>query len=80
MMKLGSGVAGAVMLIVLNIYGYNSSVVTKSAESLRGIVLNMSLIPAVFIFIAVILMLLYGLGGKQMVKIEGFLEKRRMEG
>ncbi len=48
-------------------------------EALKGIVLNMSVIPGFFIFIAVGLMIFYTLNKKKMLTIEEDLQQRRSE-
>jgi len=49
----------------------------QSAESLRGLVLLFSLIPAAFGVLSVILVLLYPLNSKRVSQIETDLEERR---
>ena len=76
-MKFGGGLAGAVMLFVMSLFGYDGSAVVKSEESLRGIVLNMSLVPGIFLLAAIALMYFYPLSKKRMKEIEKDLEIRR---
>jgi len=76
-MKFGGGLAGAVMLFIMNFYGYDGATEVKSAESLKGIVLNMSLVPGVFMIISIILMYFYPLTKQKMTEIEEELELRR---
>ena len=77
-MKFGGGLAGAVMLFVMNFFGYNGSDTVHSAESLKGIVLNMSVVPGIFIAIAVILMYFYPLTKANLIEIENTLNKSRL--
>ncbi len=76
-MKFGGGLAGAVMLFIMNFYGYDGSAAVKSPESIKGIVLNMSLVPGVFMIVAIILMFFYPLTKGKMTEIEEELERRR---
>ncbi len=78
-MKFGSGVAGAITLMVLNIYHYNGQILEKTAEMLEGIKLNMSIIPAIFVLFALIALFFYPLGTKKMKAIETELETRRKQ-
>lgn len=76
-MKFGGGAAGAVMLFVMNLYGYDGSAALKSEASLQGIVLNMSLIPGIFIILAIALMVFYPLTKRKMLEIENSLKESR---
>ena len=76
-MKFGGGVAGAITLGVLNWYNYDGKAVTKTAEMLEGIKLNMSIIPAAFVLIGIVALLVYPLTSKKMKEIEIELEKKR---
>ncbi len=76
-MKFGSGVAGAITLMVLNLYNYDGQVVEKTAEMLEGIKLNMSIVPALFVLLGVVALLLYPLTTKKMQEIEVALEAQR---
>ncbi len=77
-MKFGGGLAGAVMLFIMNFFGYNGSDTVHSAESLKGIILNMSVVPGIFIAIAVILMYFYPLTKANLIEIEDTLNKSRL--
>jgi GPH family glycoside/pentoside/hexuronide:cation symporter len=76
-MKLGGGVAGAVMLFILGLFNYDGEAAIKSKEAIEGIILNMSVIPAVFIFVAAFLMLAYPLSKQKMIEIEEYLNEQR---
>ena len=82
-MKFGGGIAGALMLIVMNYYGYveqeNGAVekIHQSARALEGIKLNMSLVPIIFVLVAIALLIFYPLGKEKMQKISNELEERR---
>jgi len=78
-MKFGGGVAGAVMLMVMNAFGYNPDAASQTTESLVGIRLNMSVIPGVFLIVAIVLIFFYKLDKKKMTEIENELEYRRAE-
>jgi len=76
-MKFGSGVAGAITLMVLNLYQYDGKAIQKSVEMLEGIKLNMSIVPACFVLVAIIALLLYPLSENKIIEIETELKKRR---
>ena len=76
-MKFGGGLAGAVMLFVMNMYGYDGAAEIKSVESIQGIILNMSLIPGLFLALAILIMLFYPLSKQKIVQIENDLKERR---
>ena len=78
-MKFGGGVAGAITLMVLNFYHYDGKILVKTAEMLEGIKLNMSIIPAVFVLVAIVALFFYPLGTKKMKAIEKELEARRKQ-
>ncbi|WP_124981188.1 MFS transporter [Nonlabens xiamenensis] len=76
-MKFGSGAAGAITLFVLGIFEYDGNIATKTAQMLEGIKLNMSIVPAVFVLIGVVLLAMYPLTAKRMKDIENELERLR---
>ncbi len=76
-MKFGGGVAGAVIGFVLSNYGYDGMDESTVAASLPGIKMLMSWIPGIFIFIAVLIMMIYPLSTSMMNKIETELERAR---
>ena len=76
-MKFGSGVAGAITLLVLDLYNYDGQIAVKTTEMIQGIKLNMSIIPAVFVMLGVVALLMYPLTTKKMEEIETELERRR---
>ncbi len=76
-MKFGSGVAGAITLLVLNLYSYDGLAEQKTAEMLQGIRLNMSIVPAVFILLGLIALFLYPLTETKMKEVQQALQKRR---
>lgn len=78
-MKFGGGVAGAITLAILNLYSYNGKALVKTAEMLEGIKLNMSIVPALFVLIGVVALLLYPLTPNKMKEIELELQKKRAE-
>lgn len=75
--KTGGGFAGALILIVLAGYGYNGMDQSTVEQSLPGMILLMSWIPAIFAFIAAAVMMLYPLNEAKMADIERDLEARR---
>ncbi|OUR97626.1 hypothetical protein A9Q86_15540 [Flavobacteriales bacterium 33_180_T64] len=78
-MKFGSGVAGAITLLVLNIYSYDGQAIVKTSEMLLGIKLNMSIVPAIFVLFGIVALFFYPLNTKKMEEIELELEQRRSD-
>jgi len=76
-MKFGGGVAGAITLAVLNLYNYNGQALVKTTEMLEGIKLNMSIVPALFVLVGVVALLMYPLPPKKMKEIEEGLVLQR---
>jgi GPH family glycoside/pentoside/hexuronide:cation symporter len=74
--KFGWTIGGALAGWLLAIFGFKANVV-QSAESVYGIVLMMSLIPAIGSFIAGSMMYFYKLDDEFMYKIERDLNARR---
>lgn len=74
--KLGWTVGGALAGWLLALYGFKANIV-QAPETLNGIILMMSLIPAFGSFMAAILMYFYKLDSKRMNLIENELEARR---
>lgn len=78
-LKLGVALGGAITGWVLSGYGFISGEV-QSEDSLGGILLLVSIIPAVFGVLAYIVMLFYPLTNEKMKEIEAELIARRGEG
>lgn len=75
--KTGHGLAGAIVMLVLAVYGYNVEIASTIQDSLEGIKLLMSMIPAGFCAIGALLVLIYPLTGEKMAKIEQELRVQR---
>ncbi len=75
--KTGHGFAGAMVLIVLGMYGYDPTVKSTITDSLPGMVLLMSGIPVVIGIAGTIFTFLYPLDDKKMNAIENDLIIRR---
>ncbi|WP_426358073.1 MFS transporter [Pseudocolwellia sp. HL-MZ19] len=75
--KTGGGFAGALVLVVLGSYGYNGMDVSTIDQSLPGMQLLMSWIPAAFAFIAAALMCFYPLSSEHNKLICADLINRR---
>jgi len=75
-LKIGLTLGGALVLFVLDFYGYIANQ-PQTEDSITGILLLMSFYPAVFGLIGVILMFFYPLTNKMMIKIEQDLTLRR---
>jgi len=77
--KTGGGFAGALVLVVLASYGYNGMDITTIKQSLPGMQLLMSWIPAAFAFVGALLMMFYPLTSKQNQQIGLDLIERRAQ-
>ncbi|WJG09543.1 MFS transporter [Aliiglaciecola sp. LCG003] len=75
--KTGGGFAGALVLIVLASYGYDGMDPSSVADTLPGIKLLMSWIPAAFGIAAAVLMLFYPITDKQQQRMTDELMLRR---
>ncbi len=75
-LKLGLALGGALLALILAEYGFVANQ-QQSAESINGIVLVMSIFPAIFAIIGMIIMWFYPLNNKMMIKIETELSARR---
>ncbi|MGB6140520.1 MAG: MFS transporter, partial [Pseudoalteromonas rhizosphaerae] len=75
--KTGGGFAGALVLVVLAGYGYNGMNEATITQSLPGMQLLMSWIPAAFAFLGAALMLIYPLTPAMTQKITEDLAFRR---
>ena len=67
--KLGVAVGGAVIGWVLAYYGYATSSTTQSANSVQGVVLLFTLLPAFFYFLTAISIKFYLLNEAKMNKV-----------
>ncbi|MBK8945962.1 MAG: MFS transporter [Ignavibacteriae bacterium] len=76
-LKLGLTVGGALVGYILAYYGYVANE-TQTPETINGMILLMSLYPAVFGIIGAGLMFFYPLTNKMMLKIEHDLTQRRI--
>jgi len=76
-MKFGGGVAGAVIGFVLSFYGYNGMDESTIAGAVPGIKLLMSVIPVIFIGVAVAIMIFFPLTQAKMEQIQDELTERR---
>jgi GPH family glycoside/pentoside/hexuronide:cation symporter len=76
MLKMGLAVGGALVVWMLGVYGFEANQV-QSSETLHGIVLLMSVVPALLGVVAVVLMLFYPLDERHMVRVETELAVRR---
>ena len=74
--KLGTVLATLVITSIFTALGYKANV-AQTAESLKGIVLLMSFIPAVFAFVAAASLVFYKLDKSAMAKIQADLAARK---
>ena len=74
--KLGTALAAVVMGWVFTSLGYVANA-TQTPESQTGIVMLISIIPAVFAFLAVAVMILYKLDNRTLAKVEADLAARK---
>ncbi|MBV1911549.1 MAG: MFS transporter [Kangiellaceae bacterium] len=75
--KTGGGFAGALIVIVLGVYGYvgtDESTIELALPALKSL---MSWIPGIFAVIAALLMILYPLNDRKMLSVESDLIDRR---
>jgi GPH family glycoside/pentoside/hexuronide:cation symporter len=77
--KLGTALAAAVMGSVFTALGYVANA-TQAAKSQMGIVMLMSIILAVFAFLAVAVLMFYKLDNTRMAQIETELAERKAAG
>lgn len=77
--KFGGGIAGALIGIVLGMYGYNGLDSLAIQQAVPGIIQLMSWIPAVIAVIGAVLMMLYPLNQKAMDNITNELKARRSQ-
>ncbi len=75
--KTGGGFAGALVLIVLGSYGYVGTDPSTIPQSVEGMILLMSWIPAIFAFVSIALLFVYPLNTQRMGEIEADLTERR---
>ncbi|MCG8697267.1 MAG: MFS transporter [Bacteroidales bacterium] len=76
-MKSGGAIAGGLMVGILGWFGYAEGGVEQNQLAVQGIRLNMSIIPAVIIFITTVILAFYPLNRKKMNEIEEALEIQR---
>ena len=77
-LKLGLTLGGALVGYILAYFSFVANQ-TQTAETINGIIMLMSVYPAVFGVIGVVMMLFYPLNNKMMTKIETELNIRRAE-
>lgn len=77
--KTGHGFAGAMVLIVLTLYGYDASVKEAIDGSIQGMIILMSAIPALIGVLGTLFVLAYPLDDKTMKNIESDLINRRQQ-
>jgi GPH family glycoside/pentoside/hexuronide:cation symporter len=77
-LKMGLAVGSAALTWILAIYGYEANV-EQSEESIKGIVLLMSIYPAIIALFGMVVMVLYPLNNKKMAQIEADLIERRKQ-
>jgi GPH family glycoside/pentoside/hexuronide:cation symporter len=78
-LKLGLTVGGALVGWILGYYGFVANQ-DQSLETINGIILLMTVFPAIFGIIGGALMIFYPLSNKMMIKIEEELTARRQVG
>ncbi|MFO7999820.1 MAG: MFS transporter [Marinilabilia sp.] len=76
-MKFGGGVAGAIIGLVLSIYGYDGQDPSTVEGARQGIRFLMSWIPGIFTIIAFIAMMIYPLSQQKMDVMQKELEAKR---
>ena len=78
-LKIGLAVGGSLLAWILAKYGYNTSLESQSAETIRGIQLCVSLYPAILFFLGVASLFFYQIDRKMEIDIEKELANRRAE-
>lgn len=76
--KLATAIGGAVTAAMLQMSGYIANQVQSTAAT-KGILLNMTIIPAVFMLINIIILLFYQLDDKSFSNIMTALENKKLE-
>lgn len=74
--KMGFSIGGALAMLILSIFGYVADI-PQSAESLFGIKLSLSLIPAAIALMAVMALLFYKLDDQKVAQIGAELAQRK---
>jgi len=77
-LKLGIALGVSALAWILGAYGYQANQ-EQTAEALQGIRMVMSVYPAIFAFVGVVIMFFYPLSNKMMKRIEGELLERRKQ-
>ncbi len=77
--KTGGGFAGALVLVILGIYGYNGQDVSTAAGAIPAMKLLMSWIPAAFALLGLLFMVFYPLTQEKTEQIELELATQRQE-
>lgn len=75
--KFGGGIAGAIIGLVLGLYGYNGQDSASIEAAVPGIIKLMSWIPAIIAFVGAVLMFFYPLNQQKMTEITTELTNRR---
>jgi len=76
--KMGFSIGGAVFMFILSIFGYVADA-PQTAESILGIKLSLSLIPAGIAALAIFALLFYQLDDKRVAEIGDELAKRKLQ-
>jgi GPH family glycoside/pentoside/hexuronide:cation symporter len=76
--KMGFSLGGALSMLILSLFGYVADV-PQTAESLQGIKLSLSLIPAAIAVLAVIALLFYKLDDYRVAEIGEELATRKLQ-
>lgn len=78
-LKFGSAVGSAIPGYILAWYAFDKDLVEQTATTLQGISISWNIVPAIFFFIVMVLMLFYKLDGETMDRVERDLLARRGE-
>jgi GPH family glycoside/pentoside/hexuronide:cation symporter len=76
--KMGFSIGGALFMFILSIFGYVADV-PQTAESILGIKLSLSLIPAAIAVLAIFALLFYPLDDQRVAEIGDELAKRKLQ-
>jgi len=76
--KIGYSIGASLMLAIISYYGYQANV-AQSPESLHGIRICMTIVPAIIALAGMILLIFYNLTDRKLIEIEKELIKRKEE-
>ncbi|TCO10380.1 MFS transporter [Natronoflexus pectinivorans] len=83
-LKAGLAIGGSLVAAILSFYGYQppaeGTVIVQSEQAINGILMTMSVYPAITFLVALVALFFYEINKSTEVLLEGELGKRRQEG